>query len=1724
MSGEVVSLRKQLLESKKANAELQEESRQLEAKVVELESLVGHLEQQLAVSKSENQTKEALMEKERETIRQEFEQQFHLEISEKAKDEERLRLLELEISSITLQREEYKKKFEEHEKRFSEMFFFGGNEREKVEARELLNYELKEKEKLTLKVTELSHQLNEVERLSNALEQENRYFRVTFGVPDNFLHVDNGLEGKVTRVGFLEREVESLEEERAELKCRLRQMAAFVQPVGVETNVLSQLTAEQKEALVLYSLDLINGRVELKSDKKASELRAKLEKLNIENEVLRRDNDNKQLALLELAKNYNHVKTQPISSRQDRIVHASTKGQTVIKEPVVTTNAANKSNSVSQGEKSGWRLDNDSFQSMNISRLTERRVKETSTVLASSVSRVKAKHTDEYTDYQSEYVRDDTEGQRSSMAHSTVQPNISLDNTKAAFSKDEINIVHSELLKWIAEVEESVGALVGEDELSHLPLAKEDSDPILLINLMKQLTSIEKQFIKSKTSDLENEIEELIIENSRFKDSLSKLAGEDVQQDINVTEILDNSKLEQEIRNLKCRLSNSEQKLYLELIKRTALENSLSISRQELSSVPESNSTNMLAFLKQTVQRLLLRLQQSTPVSELHALHYRNEMLREQVTKLQSDLEFEFEEKDRLLTLKADHNRLSRKHSHLLKDSAYLKYACANLHYRLQASDKKYMMVCKVFEKLGETSLKLGKETRELLIEKIPSAKEGQLSITELNTFLAEEGISSDILEPNYLETYFGKDSYKSGIDFEEFLTFCNIQKLATTNRGIVGGEILAKKLMSVLKRSGLDSDDIFELCDMNNNGFIERNEFEAGLQKLSVSNSEIAQMREILDYYFFSFESKISFDTFRKSFALFREEISKLGINETSTERHDIIFEAKLSEIMRIKGKQGSAMGVFELIDRRGKGMFSLTDFKLFLSETLKMSVDNTSAEDLFCKIEGYLGEGQISLKTFLVYIDDLQKKRIRKRVLSPEDNLEELCDNKFSNEQLKIRLELRAKYLEDQILALEFDKTQLKTQVSQKDELLNINQQQTESFKVNNKKLKAEISKVYEELHSAQNNKLGVVDGHLGNTSLSDYPTLVKVMSNLENWKQISNGLKIENKALIDKLQFVEKQALQLFFTTSRLASEGGIDLEMAIDQDQESEVNAINKRDLVILKQNNNSLKQKLHNLDLELLGREQQEAKQVEALCDKVSSLQQDIVRLTRYHTQEMEVEQVEALRSKLILKNNNLFKSEAEVKELSEQNLELEEVITKFKINKETELKLQSFEKPINEQSTLDRLRACILEIRDLRVSVSRLEKSNMGYKKDRDRTLKRLNDSKEELEHMGTKLERAYKDLSERELFWSNKYQALMQVENSISVINKPLETNHHTVQNKPVEEKSDKVDQPADYSKHIELKEQLTTMQLKYEDLQKSFTSLQSLLENQERDFQESVLENIELNRQVDSLQLQLAGVAELSRTPTDHQVNYTAEHESKLKTLQEEIEQLKKINFELMTKVKESNNIGPSAIKQLRDIEKLEHKLIEEEKSRKEITSKLNAVELQLVAKKKESEGYVESIRALKNELINQASGSVEQKAMIEQGRLENKKYKEDLEAKAKLSIKKIRELTSKLKETTEEAESLKLKLDKKEEELKRINKENVNLNLKLIKKHEELSSFKLKIKKEELQRQKELKLEDTSKTLKANNRNKDYKKSETLISENKKTLEMVPSDLRINSKYSY
>lgn len=308
-ANENASLRKQLLDAKSTIAELQEDGRRLERKIVDLEATLITKEQTISSLTAAQKTFEASLHAERERIHEEYHAIIIKDKEEIQQLEKRVGELEHEMAVLATQRDSYKFSLEDYEKRFSSLF---ANSKDMTVAKEtniqdIFNYEIKEKQKLSDKIFELTQKLNEADRLKNALEQENRKYRNEFGVPTNFVHSDDLRKNQVTRIGFLEREIETLEEERAELKCKLRQMAAFVSPNSFEGEAFSQLNQEQREALCLYAVNLLSGKKDFFVDGNTQDLAKKCDKLIAENEMLKKDNEQKHQAMLELAKNFKHL-------------------------------------------------------------------------------------------------------------------------------------------------------------------------------------------------------------------------------------------------------------------------------------------------------------------------------------------------------------------------------------------------------------------------------------------------------------------------------------------------------------------------------------------------------------------------------------------------------------------------------------------------------------------------------------------------------------------------------------------------------------------------------------------------------------------------------------------------------------------------------------------------------------------------------------------------------------------------------------------------------------------------------------------------------------------------------------------------------------------------------------------------------------------------------------------------------------------------------------------------------------------------------------------------------------------------------------------------------------------------------------------------------------------------------------------------------------------------
>ena len=89
---------------------------------------------------------------------------------------------------------------------------------------------------MSTKIMNLSQEINQLRNLNDKIRNENRKLRLYYKVPDEFgenldlleENFENIKENKQAQIKYLTREVEELEEDRASLKCKLRQLSALI--------------------------------------------------------------------------------------------------------------------------------------------------------------------------------------------------------------------------------------------------------------------------------------------------------------------------------------------------------------------------------------------------------------------------------------------------------------------------------------------------------------------------------------------------------------------------------------------------------------------------------------------------------------------------------------------------------------------------------------------------------------------------------------------------------------------------------------------------------------------------------------------------------------------------------------------------------------------------------------------------------------------------------------------------------------------------------------------------------------------------------------------------------------------------------------------------------------------------------------------------------------------------------------------------------------------------------------------------------------------------------------------------------------------------------------------------------------------------------------------------------------------------------------------------------
>lgn len=1650
LSKENVSLKKQLLESKATIAELQFENQTISERIIELETVViNHKEENKSLINTRQSFQTGLnLEKER--ILKETETRIEKatdKIREMEKEERNLRMIndcaQKTIDAQRIQLNEYQQKFTE--------ILQSKNEYSEIDIQSLFNHEFQEKERLNKVILEQTRLLNDLQTIKNGLVQENQKFREHFGIPTNFGHFT--LEGtkinNLTKIEYLESEIEKLEEERAELRCKLRQMASMINPREWDNDVFANLSSEQKELICLYAVNLLNGKNEVYLTDKSKEYLRKCETLEVENDILKRNNENQQKALLNLSKAFQN----PIG---DSIRH---KFEDLLPE--------NKP------------LSNENFEEEHF-------------------QNEKEKNSENFSKKNESLEKNDKNSSKK------IKIDQNHENISKNFEEKEVLIEIFECL--MNEIKEVV--IFEEENIKNEKSNSENNNPEHLKTNYNEKDV--KLFQSSKESHFPGSLvaksKQVLCQIRLLKQQLiekDKIIQFQEVQCVNIRTLIENSALSQTQQytllkeNALCQQSNIHNTHENESYK-IKLDHCLSMLRfikNECEKITQESQRKTEKTNKKTEEALKLISDLNKKSSESVSLDDFQKIVNERTELRQKNLELS----ESVLLLQSN----SLLYSNLIPEFIFvlskLKESCQNefnlacelkiVQEILSSKDQHYLNFKSLMKRLAEC-LKIEGILRDVhpldCIEKIPG---NVISEQSLKAIVESAKMHFSNVEYQLLTDYLLLDSdrriFKN--DLMRKLRLCSEDLI---KKDCISQTHLSNLLRKMIEKTNLGVEDLFKLFDTNCDGSITVDDILSVLRELNIIEKSSNREKFILEEFFFTFSKKINLKYFMLAF---RDSLAQQVKTQTIFGSNNSI-EMKIANVLNEFllnmgfGENGESK-MFNELDIQRKGFLNFKDFETFFIEKAQMSIEKYDLEKLYSSIDKENQEDRVSVQTFSNFLQNARLLELQNRQNELHDNPKIKKKDLPFQEKFQMNFETSAKLrldlVENEKKSLEFINSQQSMILGQlKEQIVFLENKQEENLRLVNL-YKQEIDRNISNPNLLNTEHLKSDELALkaiNNAHQTESP--LKKVEEEKNNKNLLGYLQKEIQNLKVELAVSEQEKLEMFKTAASIAAKNGIEIFEIIRWTE------IKSREVLLLNTIKNKdeeieiMSQKIDHFQAKWIEEKMEHQSIIDALCQKMNLMQVDIANfnsnrllLVDLDNYEHLMEKNTILQEKLLVgqeKLNSLLKNEANLK-LEHDNLRVE---YQYSLK---HIRLQENDSPdFVKQQLFDAMENAKCE---------KLEKIKLDKLLNMEKANQKINELK--LDNCNSQIEKLEKNLEkqivknqEREIFWSANYQKVLsanaiiqQTSEKYKKLNKNDPKFNELAENKLDHQKNNQKTQNIEdlnqmniQNNEHEFMSQIRTLltnnsednqtknlfkgsqqalsmmndllkdkQIELDTMSKEITDLK--LENEKKRVQILQLNGIETNKNKLQTPKNIFGESGKINFNNDHKTalfkslenQKSFEKSSKIeiealknkeKELEQELEHLQKINHELLLKLKDLPKINEQ-----QEIERESF-----ERIRQDLEQKNQFLEDKIKKKTQESQGLLETIRALKTSLVEQSQTSVIPKPMS----ADWEKVKDDFECKLKISAKKIKELSIKLNENFNNLQMAQEQLKKKDQML--------------------------------------------------------------------------------------
>ena len=1296
----------------------------------------------------------------------------------------------------------------------------------------IFNHEYKEKERLNQIIFEQTQTINELQTIKDGLWQENQKFREEFGVPSNFLYLtlDKTKTNHLTRIEYLEREVEQLEEERAELRCKLRQMASLVNPKEWDNDFFTNLNLEQKELICLYAINLLNGKNEVYLTDKSKDLLRQCDSLKMENEILKQNQITQQKTFFEMTrnlpknitKNANNPKySENVSQISPQISEKNSEHDEVSeKEKEIGSHQKPHTNNL-KNENGGIRelLANRSekrFSAISVQQNLINRILLELDLCAKS---------------------DEFENKMNLELNKNSQRQFGLGKTEKDYMGD-VELARNQDFKdysvssFLKEKKhEGIGANnhSKKSNISNNDMAsiRRSKDPVLAEEILFKIKALKLSLIEK----------DRILEFNDHQNTNLKRFIEDscLAQHQQYSLIKENAICQHD--NIRLTFENELFALKLEHFSKVLqILKSEKEKHEKNEQMKKMNSEKSIHSAVKKIEELNAKLIDSVPISEF------KELQREITEQRQKNIEQALVVES-LLKTKSMYYEQTNDYLQLISRLTESQLNEFNLICELKVLEDNLSQSCEdysIFKNLMRRLIE-GLKMKSLLKDK-PIFDLLKESLSDLSTETNLRNLFESLEISFYKADYEILSQFLLTSDNGKIIKHDLLRKIKVLNGGWFKSDQTDFYLLkSLIERTNFNIEELFTMFDGDNDDLVSIDDIMSGLRVLDLIDKDSFKEKIQFESAFFGFSKHIKKEIFVSVYRSILERIQKAEMISQQSVTLETKIAFALNEFLKNNEEIGfDENGLFMQIDENQKGFFTCQDFEKFVTEKLDLKMEKYALEKLYSSIPKTGVNEKVSHENFIEFLkrgeirvgfeNRIKQKSILikpnqgntktalkqqqmsngvKKVFGSDNNIDLFgsCENGS-----KFRIDL----IESEKKALEFSLAHHQLILSQMNERLSILENENNEkgrilniFKEELAKKKVSVlptsdnQKLKQLLGKTRNSDKNNVITHLSNNNKSPKNPNIQEKSDeiqrehLENRNETinqHNQAELDNNGLLQnsndddfqdrnllnfykkeitslkiQLSIAENEKMEMFKSAACIASQNGVNIKEVVTSTE------MRSREVLLL----NSLQEK--DAEIDFLGEklDSYQAKWVneklanqnilETLCEKLNLVQIELLKYENAKLLLIDVEKLETLNQA----NQNL--SARIIETASEKNKiiqKLNQSETEFEILKnEYQFFVKRVHFNVNQSPDLivQQLNLVMEESKNNKIAKIKAEKMLMFENSDKNLIQIKLDQMNEIIRKLEIEIEKQIATNQSREVFWSSHYQRMLTLNAKIN-------------------------------------------------------------------------------------------------------------------------------------------------------------------------------------------------------------------------------------------------------------------------------------------------------------------------------------------------------------------